>query len=153
MRFRCALQSTTAKPHSPKQLVSLDFCPRPHWSARCYKTVLKDGVEVPAVRTMMCMEVNDMNPLEVTSYTLKNSGKMYYDAVMLFAANINYNEETGRVYVNCNENVSAILLTATTTCSPCKIAASKFIFRFLAITTAQTLTTLPMRPPATTLRK
>lgn len=58
---------------------------------------------------MMCMEVNDMNPLEVTSYTLKNSGKMYYDAVMLFAANINYNEETGRVYVNCNENVSAIL--------------------------------------------
>ena len=73
------------------------------------KTVLKDGVEVPAVRTMMCMEVNDMNPLEVTSYTLKNSGKMYYDAVMLFAANINYNEETGRVYVNCNENVSAIL--------------------------------------------
>ncbi len=68
-----------------------------------------DGNEVPAVRTMHCMEVNDMNPLEVTSYTLKNSGKMYYDAVMLFAANINYNEETGRVYVSCNENVSAIL--------------------------------------------
>lgn len=68
-----------------------------------------EGNEIPAVRTMMCMEVNDMNPLEVTSYTLKNSGKMYYDAVMLFAANINYNAETGRVYVNCNENVSAIL--------------------------------------------
>ncbi len=68
-----------------------------------------DGNEVPAVRTMHCMEVNDMNPLEVTSYTLKNSGKMYYDAVMLFAANINYNEETGRVYVSCNENVRAIL--------------------------------------------
>lgn len=73
------------------------------------KTVMKDGVEVPAVRTMMCMEVNDMNPLEVSSYTLKNSGKMYYDAIMLFAANINYNAETGRVYLNCNENVSAIL--------------------------------------------
>ncbi len=68
-----------------------------------------DGNEIPAVRTMMCMEVNDMNPLEVSSYTLKNSGKMYYDAVMLFAANINYNDETGRVYVSMNENVSAIL--------------------------------------------
>lgn len=68
-----------------------------------------DGNEIPAVRTMMCMEVNDMNPLEVSSYTLKNSGKMYYDAVMLFAANINYNAETGRVYVHFNENVSAIL--------------------------------------------
>lgn len=74
------------------------------------KTVLDaDGNEVPAVRTMFCMEVNDINPLVATSYTLKKSGKMYYDAVMLFAANINYNEETGRVYVNCNENVSAIL--------------------------------------------
>lgn len=68
-----------------------------------------DGNEIPAVRTMYCMEVNDMNPLEVSSYTLKNSGKSYYDAVMLFAANINYNAETGRVYVSCNENVSAIL--------------------------------------------
>lgn len=74
------------------------------------KTVLDaEGNEVPAVRTMFCMEVNDINPLVATSYTLKNSGKMYYDAVMLFAANINYNEETGRVYVSCNENVSAIL--------------------------------------------
>lgn len=68
-----------------------------------------DGNEVPAVRTMMCMEVNDMNPLECSSYSLKNSGKTYYDAIMLFAANINYNEETGRVYVSMNENVSAIL--------------------------------------------
>ena len=74
------------------------------------KTVLDaNGNEVPAVRTMFCMEVNDMNPLTLTSYTLKKSGKMYYDAIMLFAANINYNEETGRVYVSCNENVSAIL--------------------------------------------
>lgn len=68
-----------------------------------------NGNEVPAVRTMMCMEVNDMNPLECSSYSLKNSGKTYYDAIMLFAANINYNEETGRVYVSMNENVSAIL--------------------------------------------
>ncbi len=68
-----------------------------------------NGNEVPAVRTMMCMEVNDMNPLECSSYSLKNSGKTYYDAIMLFAANINYNEETGRVYVSLNENVSAIL--------------------------------------------
>lgn len=50
-----------------------------------------------------------MNPLECSSYSLKNSGKTYYDAIMLFAANINYNEETGRVYVSMNENVSAIL--------------------------------------------
>lgn len=76
----------------------------------CFKTVLDaDGNEVPAVKIFSCMEVNDTNPLNNLKYTLKNSGKYLIDALIMFSANVNYNEETGRVYVLCNENVQALL--------------------------------------------
>ncbi len=55
------------------------------------------------------MEVNDTNPLNNLSFTLKKSGKYLIDAVILFSANINYNAETGRVYVYCNPNVQHLL--------------------------------------------
>lgn len=59
--------------------------------------------------TIMYFEVNDVNPLNAGEYTLKNSGKPLADIVTIFAANINYNRETGRVYINSNENISHIL--------------------------------------------
>ena len=55
------------------------------------------------------MEVNDTNPLNNIKYTLKGSGKYLIDAVILFSGNINYNEETGRVYFNANPNVQHLL--------------------------------------------
>lgn len=64
---------------------------------------------VPAVKTMAVLEVNDRNPLSTLGYTLKNSGKQFFDIVVLFAANINYNAETGRLYISRNENVQALL--------------------------------------------
>lgn len=70
---------------------------------------------VPAVKIFSCMEVNDTNPLNNLSFTLSdakeavNNGKPLIDALIIFSANINYNPETGRVYVFNNENVQALL--------------------------------------------
>lgn len=76
----------------------------------CYKTVKdENGNDVSAIKIFSCMEVNDTNPLNNLSFTLKNSGKYLVDALIIFSANINYNAETGRVYVYNNNNVQALL--------------------------------------------
>lgn len=76
----------------------------------CFKTVIDaNGNEVDGIKIFSCMEVNDTNPLNNLRYTLKKSGKYMVDAVILFAGNINYNDETGRVYFNANPNVQHLL--------------------------------------------
>ena len=78
--------------------------------ADCFKTVRDaNGREVPAAKIFSTMEINDTNPLNNLCYTLKGSGKYLVDCLVLFSANINYNAETGRVYVFNNPNVQAIL--------------------------------------------
>lgn len=67
-----------------------------------------DGVS-RKVEIISCMEINDTNPLNNAAFTLKESGKPLIDIVILFSANINYNPETGRVYVFQNPQVTAIL--------------------------------------------
>lgn len=64
------------------------------------------------IKAICYIEVNDENILNVGEFTMKSSGKPFFDVVNIFAANINYNKETGRVYVNCNDNVSYILKNA-----------------------------------------
>lgn len=54
-------------------------------------------------------EVNDSNPLNALCFTLKSSKKYFFDQVVLFSGNINYNEETGEVYNKNNENVQHLL--------------------------------------------
>lgn len=71
----------------------------------CIKYV--DGA--PGVKVFSCMEVNDTNPLNNLSFTLKSNGKPLVDVLIIFSANINYNAETGRVYIFNNENVQALL--------------------------------------------
>lgn len=76
----------------------------------CAKTgVDANGNTVTGATIFSCMEVNDANPLGNLSFRLASSGKYLFDAVVLFSANINYNSETGRVYVSCNENIQALL--------------------------------------------
>lgn len=59
--------------------------------------------------TICYVECNKYNPLNAGEWTLKNSGKQLIDIVHLFAANINFNKETGRVYVKLNKNLQYIL--------------------------------------------
>lgn len=55
------------------------------------------------------IEVNDNNPLNVGSYSLKNSGKPFFDITTIFAANINYDAAKNRAILYFNPNVQHIL--------------------------------------------
>ena len=57
------------------------------------------------LQVISCMEVNDANPLYNLCFTLKKSGKYFFDQVIMFSGNINYDAATGRVYNYNNENV------------------------------------------------
>lgn len=70
---------------------------------------LPDCNKSTGIKVISCMEVNDTNPLNNLCFTLKNSGKPLVDMLILFSANINYNAETGRVYVFNNPNVQHLL--------------------------------------------
>lgn len=63
----------------------------------------------PGMKIVGVFEVNDHNPLNALGFTMKGSGKQFFDIVVLFSANINYDAATGRVYVSRNENVQALL--------------------------------------------
>lgn len=61
------------------------------------------------LQVISCMEVNDANPLYNLCFTLENSGKYFFDQVILFSGNINYNPETQEVYNYNNENITQCL--------------------------------------------
>ena len=77
--------------------------------------LVKDITKMPnchkanGMQVISCMEINDANPLYNLCFTLKNSGKLFIDQVILFSGNINYNAETGEVYNYNNENISQCL--------------------------------------------
>lgn len=58
--------------------------------------------------TFLYFEVNDTNPLNALQFRMED-GRYLWNYVVLFAANINYNRETGEVYVYCNPQVQYIL--------------------------------------------
>lgn len=90
-----------------------------------------DGNLVPGMKIFSCMEVNDTNPLNNICFTLKSSGKPLIDAVILFSSNINYNAETGRVYVYNNENNQAIFDMREKYLKPLKDRGIKVILSIL----------------------
>ncbi len=72
-------------------------------------TLLPDASKASGIKIISCMEVNDTNPLNNLCFTLKESGKPLIDIVILFSSNINYDNETGRVYNYKNPNVQHLL--------------------------------------------
>lgn len=64
------------------------------------------------ILTHCFVEVNDQNILNLGEYTMKSSGKPFFDVVSFFAANINVDSKTGRVHVFCNDQVSFLLRNA-----------------------------------------
>lgn len=61
------------------------------------------------LQVISCMEINDANPLYNLCFTLKDSKKYFFDQVILFSGNINYNSETQEVYNYNNENITQVL--------------------------------------------
>lgn len=62
-----------------------------------------------AVKTVLFLEVNNENPLNALEFVLKDSGKLFFDHVVLFAANINYDARANRVYLKLNPETQALL--------------------------------------------
>lgn len=59
-------------------------------------------------KQVVYIEVNDCNPLNLLEYNLAD-GTPFFDAVILFAANINYDSVNDVVYLHNNPNVQALL--------------------------------------------
>lgn len=63
---------------------------------------------VRTVKNVVYMEVNDCNPLNALEWCLED-GTPFIDALILFAANINYDAVGDRVFLHNNPNVQALL--------------------------------------------
>ena len=85
----------------------------------------------PGMKIIGVLEVNDVNPLNVLGFTIQESGKPFFDMVVLFSANINYNALTGKVYVSRNENVQALLDNAEKYIRPLQKRGIKVILGIL----------------------
>lgn len=70
--------------------------------------LLVQKVNARAIKNVVYLEVNDCNPLNALEYVLED-GTPFFDAVILFAANINYNATDDVVYLHNNPNVQALL--------------------------------------------
>lgn len=82
------------------------------------------------VKGYLFFEVNDVNPLNTFSFQLEN-GKLLWDVVVLFAANINYDAEAGRCRVQCNPNVQYLLDNNETYLQPLRKRGVKVLLGFL----------------------
>lgn len=60
------------------------------------------------IRNICYFEVNDCNPLNAIEYILED-GQPFFDAVVLFAGNINWDASKQKVYMSANPNVQALL--------------------------------------------
>lgn len=102
-----------------------------------YLLLVKDVSKLPnadkstGIKIISCMEVNDTNPLNNLSITLKNSGKPLVDMVILFSSNINYSEQLGKVIITHNPNVTHILENKEKYLKPLKDRGIKVILSIL----------------------
>lgn len=94
---------------------------------RAYGDAFK-GEDKP--KGFLFFEVNDVNPLNALSFQLEN-GKYLWDVVVLFAANINYDSESGRPYVKCNPNVQHLLDNNETLLQPLRKRGIKVLLGLL----------------------
>jgi hypothetical protein len=70
-----------------------------------------------SIKQVVYIEVNDCNPLNILEYNLTD-GTPFFDAVILFAANINYDSDNDVVYLHNNPNVQALLDNSDTYLQP-----------------------------------
>ena len=82
------------------------------------------------VKGYLFFEVNDTNPLNAFSFELEN-GKLLWDVVVLFAANINYDSEAGRPRIQCNPNVQFLLDNNETYLQPLRKRGIKVLLGLL----------------------
>lgn len=89
----------------------------------CFK-----GDDLP--KGFLFLEVNDTNPLNALAFELEN-GKLIWDAVVLFAANINWDGDAQRAIIKCNPNVQFLLDNNETYLQPLRKRGIKVILGLL----------------------
>lgn len=91
---------------------------------------MADHAKSSDIQTVLYFEVNDTNPLNALEFKTA-SGKYFFDHVVLFAANINWDAEKKRVYVSNNENVQFLLDNNAEYLQPLRKAGMKVIVSIL----------------------
>lgn len=86
------------------------------------------GDDLP--KGFLYFEVNDVNPLNALACQLQD-GRLIWDAVCLFAANINHHATEDRPYIKCNENVQFLLDNNETYLQPLRRRGIKVILGLL----------------------
>ena len=99
-----------------------------------------------AAKVFCVMETNDVNPLNLLAFTLKDSGKYLFDAIVLFSDNIILDETTGTVHALVNDAVKHILNNREKYLTPLQERGMKVI---LAITPYHTHAGVANLKPAT----
>lgn len=82
------------------------------------------------VKNILFFEVNSTNPLNALEYRLED-GSMFFDAVVLFSANIRWNGMTDEVYLHNNANVQALLSESEVYLQPLRKAGIKVLLGLL----------------------
>ena len=83
-----------------------------------------------AVQTVLYFEVNDTNPLNALEFKTE-SGKYFFDHIVLFAANINWDAKNKRVCVSNNSNLQFLLDNNDEYLQPLRRAGMKVIISIL----------------------
>lgn len=82
------------------------------------------------IHNICYFEVNDCNPLNALEYLLED-GTPFFDAVVLFAGNINWDAQKGKVYMHANPNVQALLDGSNTYLQPLRRKGIKVLLCIL----------------------
>lgn len=82
------------------------------------------------IRNICYFEVNDTNPLNALEYLL-DDGQPFFDAVVLFAGNINWDAHRQKVYMHANSNVQALLDNSETLLQPLRKKGIKVLLDIL----------------------
>lgn len=83
-----------------------------------------------AIQTVLYFEFNDTNPLNALEF-FTESGNYFFDHIVLFAANINWDPVKKRVYVSNNESLQFLLDNNDKYLQPLRKAGMKVIISIL----------------------
>lgn len=95
-----------------------------------YVDLLVSKANSKKIRNICYFEVNDCNPLNALEYLL-DDGQPFFDAVVLFAGNINWNSSKQRVYMRANPNIRALLDNSETLLQPLRKKGIKVLLDIL----------------------
>lgn len=99
-------------------------------SDAAYVDLLVSKASSKKIRNICYFEVNDCNPLNALEYVLED-GQPFFDAVVLFAGNINWDASKQKVFMSANPNIQALLDNSETLLQPLRKKGIKVLLDIL----------------------